>query len=108
MKTGNETINRNMVYVMLMLFVIGVMVMLARGGGSTFFMFFWVAPMAFWVARRYSGGGSCETDPSKRKNDDVTKRKNDETDSVGTLTTMDGEVFDIVEEKSSRRDSDFI
>lgn len=106
MKIGSETIHRNMVYVMLTLFALGVLVMMARGGGSTFFLIFWVIPAAFWTTRRFSG--SCDNTKAKRKNDGAFKRKNDDSDTVGTLTTVDGEVFDIVEEKPLRRQDDFI
>ena len=91
--------------------MIGLFMMMARGGGWPFFIFFfWIGPWLFRAFRRESHTGWYDESQAKRKNEPFEKAKNDEqvVEPVGYLMTDDGEVMEIIDEpdRAARRQDD--
>lgn len=96
----------------LMLFF-GLMSFMFRSGGVPVFIFFFIGgPWIFRLLRQATT--SCGTDEAdafgKAKNDDFAKAKNDDRwgEPVDYLTTEDGEVMEVIEERPARRYDDYI
>lgn len=91
--------------------MIGLFMMMARGGMPFFIFFFFIGPWLFRAFTRASSRGY-EAEPAKRKNQPFEKSKNDQqtTEPVGYLMTDDGEVMEIIDEpdRAARRDEGYV
>lgn len=93
------------------LLMMGLVMMLSRGAGWPFFIFFfWGGPWLFGALRRSMGYDDAYDEVEKRKNDDFEKARNDDwtREPVEYITTDDGEVMEVIEDRPARRTSDWI
>lgn len=91
--------------------MIGLLMMMARGGMPFFIFFFFIGPWLF-RAFRHAAAWDGGAEPAKRKNDGFEKAKHDQptAEPVGYLMTDDGEFMEIIDEpdRAARRQDNLI